>query len=507
MPEDLKKTAQRVIERAVRRGAKQADAWAELSRESQVRVRDGDVEDLQQATSRGLGLRVISAGRLGFAYTSDLSDASLDTLVDRALQLAKSSAPDPSNRLPTAKELGGGRLGRPTGEGRRPEHGIGEGRLGRPTGEGRRPEHGIGEGRLGRPTGGGRRPEHGIVRHGDQGLLDPEVIGLSTEWKIDAAKVMERAGRAVDRHVKTFESVGASDVVAEVAIASSEGLSDSYKSSYVALYAAPVAQADDGQLQTGYWVDYRRFLNELQPPEVVGRKAAERAVRMLGAKKGKTCRVPVVMEPLQAASFFGGLLSALDGKRIHQKASFFLGKLGERVAPTTLSLVDDGLYPRGLGSRPFDGEGLPTRRTALLERGVLKSYLYDTYTAHKAKAHSTATAGRGYQSLPHIGTTTVIVESTATRPPAEILRGIKSGLYVTSMLGHGADTVTGDYSQGAAGLWIENGELAGPVQEMTVAGNLLSMLASIDAVGDDLDMRGTLGAPTIRFAELTVAGA
>jgi PmbA protein len=448
---ELEKIAQRVVDRAKKRGAKQADAWAELSRESQVRVRDGEVEDLQQATSRGLGLRVISAGRLGFAYTSDLGPESLDLLVDRALQLAKSSASDPANRLPTAKVLSG--------------------------------------------------------RHGDQGLLDPEVIALSTEWKIDAAKAMERAGRAVDRRVKTFESVGASDVVAEVAIASSEGLSDSYRSSYVALYCAPVAQSDDGQLQTGYWVDYRRFLKELQPPEAVGRKAAERAVRMLGAKKAKTCRVPVVLEPLQAASFFGGLLGALDGKRIHQKASFFLDKLGERVAPTSLSIVDDGLYPRGLGSRPFDGEGLPTRRTPLLERGVLKSYLYDTYTAHKAKAQSTATAGRGYQSLPHIGTTTVVVESTQTRPPAEILRGIKSGLYVTSMLGHGADTVTGDYSQGAAGLWIENGELAGPVQEMTVAGNLLMMLDSIDAVGDDLDMRGTLGAPTIRFAELTVAGA
>jgi PmbA protein len=448
---DLKRTAERVVERARRRGAKQADAWAELSRESSVRVRDGEVEDLQQATSRGLGLRVISAGRLGFAYTSDLGDESLDELVDRALQLAKSSAPDPANRLPTAKSL--------------------------------------------------------AHRHGDQGLLDPEVIGLTTEWKIEAAKTMERAGRAVDRHVKTFESVGASDVVAEVAIASSEGLSDSYRSSYVALYCAPVAQSDDGQLQTGYWVDYRRFLKELQAPEVVGRKAAERAVRMLGAKKAKTCRVPVVMEPLQAASFFGGLVSALDGKRIHQKASFLLDKLGERVAPKSLSLVDDGLYPRGLGSRPFDGEGLPTRRTPLFEDGVLKSYLYDTYTAHKAKAHSTATAGRGYQSLPHIGTTTLVVESKQTKPPAEILRGIKSGLYVTSMLGHGADTVTGDYSQGAAGLWIENGELGGPVQEMTVAGNLMSMLDSIDAVGDDLDMRGTIGAPTIRFAELTVAGA
>jgi PmbA protein len=449
--DELKTTAERVVERARRRGARQADAWAELSRESSVRVRDGEVEDLQQATSRGLGLRVIAGGRLGFAYTSDLGPESLDILVERAIQLAKSSAPDTANRLPSAKVLG--------------------------------------------------------PRHGDLGLLDPEVVGLSTDWKIEAAKTMERAGRTVDRHVRTFESVGASDVVAEVAIASSEGLSDSYRSSYVALFCAPVAQSDAGQLQTGYWVDYRRFLKELQAPEAVGRKAAERAVRMLGAKKAKTCRVPVVFDPLQAASFFGGLVAAFDGKRIHQKASFLLGKLNQRVAPAGLSLVDDGLYPRGLGSRPFDGEGLPTRRTPLIQHGVLQSYLYDTYTAHKAKAKSTATAGRGYQSLPHIGTTTLVVESAQTKPPAEILRGVRSGLYVTATLGHGADTVTGDYSLGAAGLWIENGELAGPVQEMTIAGNLMSMLASIDAVGDDLELRGTVGAPTIRFAELTVGGA
>ncbi len=451
MTASLEAVAQRAVERARRRGARQADAWAERSRESSVRVREGEVEDLQQATAKGLGLRVIAAGRLGFAYTSDLERESIESLVDRALALARSSAPDPANRLPAGRALAG--------------------------------------------------------RHGDLGLLDPAVVDLDAEWKIDAARTMERVGKSLDRRVKTFESVGASDVVAEVAIASSEGLADSYRSSYVALYSAPVAQADDGQLQTGYWVDYRRFLSELEAPEAVGRKAAQRALRMLGAGKGPTKRVPVVFEPLQAAAFFGGIAGALNGKRVHQKASFLAGKLGQHIAPPGLSLIDDGLHPRGLGSRPFDGEGLPCRRTALIDRGALASYLYDTYTAHKAKAKSTATASRGYQSLPHIGTSTLLVESERTLPAADIIRGVKEGLFVTAMLGHGADTVTGDYSQGAAGLWIENGELTRPVQAMTVAGNLLGMLGSIDAVGDDLDLRGTVGAPTIRFAELTVAGA
>lgn len=448
---ELRRLAERVVERAKRRGARQADAFAEVSRESSVRVRDGEVEELSQATGKGIGLRVVAAGRLGFAYTSDLSGGALETLVDRALALAKASAPDEANRLPNARAL--------------------------------------------------------AARNGPQELLDPAVEALSTDWKIDAAKTMERVGRGVDAHVKAFESVGASDVAGEVAIATSEGISDEYRHGYVALYSAPVAQDDAGGLQTGYWVDYRRFLADLETPEAVGRRAAERAVRMLGARKVESCRVPVVLDPLMAASFFGGLVAALNGNLVRKKASFLAGRVGERIAPVDLSLVDDGLLSRGLGSRPFDGEGLATRRQSLVERGVLRCYLYDCHAAQKAKAKSTATASRGYQSLPAIGTTNLMAVAHAPVPAAEIVRGVSRGLYVTSMLGHGVDPVTGDYSRGAAGLLIEGGELSRPVQEVTVAGNLLEMLAGIDAMGDDLDFRGQVRAPTIRFRELTVSGA
>lgn len=446
----LKKAAERAVERAKKLGARQADAWAESSRESSVRVRDGEVEDLQQATSRGLGVRVIAAGRLGFAYGSDLERAGVDALVERALALARSSAPDPANRLPSAKALAERR--------------------------------------------------HGLE------LLDPAVVELSTDWKIEAAKTMERVGRALDRRVAAFESVGAQDVVAEAAIASSEGLTDSYQGSAVTLYSAPVVRADDGQLQTGWWLDSKRFLSDLDGAEEIGRRAAERALRMLGAGKGPTRRVPVILEPAQAASFFAGIAAALDGKRVHQRASFLAGKLGARIGPRGFHLVDDGLHPRGLGSRPFDGDGLAARRTALIRDGQLENYLYDTYTAFKAKAKSTASARRGYQGLPHIGTATLLVDAEQRVPAAEIVRDVKDGLYVTATLGHGADVVTGDYSLGAAGLWVENGELTRPVQAMTIAGNLRDMLGSIDAIGDDLELRGSVGAPTIRFAELTVAG-
>ncbi len=444
-----KALAERAVELATKAGAAQSDAWLEVGRESSVRVRDGEVEDLTEATSRGIGLRVVVDDRLGFAYGSDLSEAGLSTLAERAVALARAAAPDPSNVLPTAAEL--------------------------------------------------------ASRNPPQSLLDPMVVELSTEWKIEAAKTMERVGRAADKRIHRFESVGAANYASLVAFASSAGVSDAAQASYVMLYSSPVGE-QDGQLQVGSWSDQKRFLEDLQAPEEVGRIAAARAVRMLGATQGSTARMPVVFEPSIAASFLGGLLGALDGNLVLKGASFLRDKLGAAIAPSWLSLDDDGLYRRGLGSSPFDGEGLATRKQPLLENGVLKTFLYDSRTAAMAKAKTTHTASRGYRGLPGIGTTTVVARAGKVMPRDELFKGIARGLYVTSMLGRGADAVTGDYSRGANGLLIENGELTRPVQEITVAGNLLEMLGSLEAAGDDLEFHGALGAPSLRFRELAVAG-
>jgi PmbA protein len=342
-------------------------------------------------------------------------------------------------------------------------------------------------------------------RNPPQAALDPRVVELSTEWKIEAAKTMERVGRAFDKRIQKFESVGAANYASLVAFASSEGISDAAQASYVMLYSAPVGELE-GQLQVGSWSDQKRFLEDLKTPEEVGRIAAERAVRMLGAKQGPTAKLPVVFEPSIAASFFGGILAAIDGNLVLKGASFLRDKLGAAIAPDWLSIDDDALYPRGLGNATFDGEGLATRKQSLIEKGVLKTFLYDSLTAHKAKAQSTHTASRGYRGLPGIGTTTVVARAGKTVPHEELLKGIRRGLYVTSMLGRGADAVTGDYSRGANGLLIEDGELGKPVQEITVAGNLLDMLASLEAAGDDLEFHGALGASSLRFKELSIAG-
>lgn len=438
----------KLVQRAKRKGATQADAFLNVGRESDCRVRDGEIEDLTEATSKGVGLRVIVRNRLGFAYTSDFDPASLDSFVDRALQLAEAAAPNKLNGLPARKDLGA-----------LPE--VGE-------------------------------------------LYDPAVANLPSDWKIKAALELERAGKAEDARITTFNSVGAGDYVSEVYLASSEGRVGSYSGTYVYLHASPVASAD-GQLQTGSWMDYKRFYGDLDSPEQVGREAARRTVRMLGARKVKTCQVPVIFEPTVAASFVGGIASAVNGDMVYKKASVLAPLLGKRLASEQVTVVDDGLLPRGLATVPFDGEGVPTRRTPLIEQGVLRSFLYDSFTARKAKARTTGNASRGYNSLPGIGTHNLYLQP-GQRSPEELIREVKEGFYVTSMLGRGMDVVTGGYSRGANGLWIQDGELAWPVQEVTVAGSLLQMLKDLDGIGNDLQMRSRVGSPTLRFRELTVSG-
>lgn len=441
--------AKKLVDRAKKKGARQAEAFVQVGRESSVRVRDGAIEDLTQATSKGVGLRVISEDRLGFAYTSDFEAATLDAFVDRALQLAQAAAPNKLNGLPTKADLKG-----------RAE--VGE-------------------------------------------LFDPAVANLAPEWKVKTALEIEKAARAFDPRVNAFDSVGAGDSVSEVYFATSEGKVDGYQGTYVFMYAVPVASDESGGLQTSYWVDYKRFLDQLDTPESIGREAARRAVRMLGARKVKSQKVPVIFDPMMAASFVGSVAAAANGDAIYKKSSIFAGRKGKSVAAERVTIVDDGLLQRGLATSPFDGEGVPTRRTPIIEGGVLQGFLYDSFTARKAGSKTTGNASRGYSSLPHIGFNNLYLEP-GTQKPEELIRGVKNGFYVTAMLGHGANVVTGEYSRGANGLWIEDGELTRPVQEVTVAGNLLQMLNGIDAIGSDLTFRGAVGAPTIRFGELTVSG-
>ncbi len=448
MTTNFEALAKKIVQRARRRGADEAEIFIQVGRQADVRVRDGDIEDLTQATSKGAGLRVFVKKRLGFAWTSDFSDQSVDLFVDRAIALAEASAPNRQNGLPEAK-------------GQLPIADVGS-------------------------------------------LYDAEVASLPPDWKINASIEMEKIVRSFDSRIQAIDSVGAGESVSEIYLASSTGASHAYQCTSVYLYASPVA-SDGTQLQTSTWYDAKRFFADLESPEQIAREAARRAVRLLGAKKVKSQRVPVIFDPSVAASFVGSIAAAANGDSVFKKASFLATRLGEKLGPASVTIVNDGTLARGLATAPFDGEGVATRRTAIVERGVLSSFLYDVFTARKARAHSTGSASRGYRSLPNIGTSNLYLEA-GTHNPLDLIAEVPNGFYVTAMLGHGANMVTGEYSRGANGLWIENGELTQPVQEVTVAGNLLDMVANIAAIGNDLSFRSATASPTIRFRELTVAG-
>jgi PmbA protein len=276
------------------------------------------------------------------------------------------------------------------------------------------------------------------------------------------------------------------------------------RTSSVSLSVAPQA-GREGQMERDYWYTAGRGLGDLEPPEEVGRTAAQRTLRRLGARQVPTCEVPVVFDPEAATEILGTLFSAISGYAVFRNATFLKDRLGEEVASPLLTLVDDGRRVRGLGSRPFDGEGLPTRRNVPVENGVLRHWLCDSYSARKIGAKTSGCARRGVGGGPSVGAGNLFF-APGTSSPDEILAGVSRGLYVTDLIGFGVNVVTGDYSQGAVGHWIENGQLTHPVHEVTIAGNLKEMLRDVDAVGSDLVFRGSSASPTIRIRRMTLSG-
>jgi PmbA protein len=284
----------------------------------------------------------------------------------------------------------------------------------------------------------------------------------------------------------------------------SHGFSGEYGGSTFGHSVTPVA-AQNGSMQRDYWYSSNRKFSRLESPQRVGEKAAQRALRRLGARKIKTCECPIVFDPEIAASLLRSLSSALSGYSLYKGASFLIGKLGTKIASDLVTVIDDGTLPGALGSRAFDAEGLPTRKKTIVEKGELRSYLLDTYSGKKLGMPSTGNASRSVGEPPGVAPSNLYL-AQGTHSPEEIIGSVKAGFYVTELIGFGINLVTGDYSRGAAGLWIENGELSYPVEEVTIAGNLKEMLQNIEMVGSDLELRGRIAAPTLKISQMTVAG-
>ena len=441
--------ARQCVDLALKKGARQAEVFLESGRNMEVSARDGQVENIKQAESLGMGLRVFNGKKLGFGFTSDISRGSLGAFVEKVIGMSKVTGEDEFNNLP-------------------PESVSKD-----------RPDP----------------PE----------TYDDAVADLTTEWAAKISIEMEKICKDYDPRIQKMDGSGAGVYVNDVTIVNSLGLEDSGRTTYVWVYAGPVATDEKGSSQVAYYWDERCFFDDMISHEKIAKEAAKRAVESLGSEKIPSGTMPVVFNPDMSKAFIQGLVGAVDGDMVYKKASFLTDKLDRKIASDMVTIVDDPLRRRGSGSRVFDGEGVPKRKLTIVDKGVLKLFLYDSYTAAKAGAKTTASAARGYSSLPSIGTSNLAVEA-GSRSPEEIIGEVKHGLYVTRMMGRGVNTVTGDYSRGAKGFLIENGKLTKPVQEVTVAAHMNDMMANIDAVGNDLDKRGSTWAPTIRFSQLTVSG-
>lgn len=324
------------------------------------------------------------------------------------------------------------------------------------------------------------------------------------ETRIQDARTAEAAARGADPRIDNSEGSQIGSSFSHVSYGNSAGFFGEYETAVHSLFSEPVAK-NNGGLQRDYWYTVARRLSDLEPPSSVGRRAAERALRRLGAKRVATCEAAVIFDPVTAPSLLGHLTSCINGYTVYRQTSYLAGKLGETIATASMTVIDDGIRPGGLGSKPFDGEGLPTRRTVVVDRGRLSSYLLDSYSARKLGMKSTGSASRAAGSSPSAASTNLWLEP-GQRSLDEIIGSTERGLLVTELIGMGFNPVTGDYSRGAAGLWIEGGEIVGPVEELTIAGNLSEMLMDVDAIGSDLLWLGSTASPSVRISKMMIAG-
>jgi PmbA protein len=443
-----------VVELAMKAGASDAEAVVRESDEFSVNVRMGQVETLKESGSRGLGLRVFLGKRSASTSTSDLTPEGIRQLVDGALALAKVTEEDPFSGLPERGEFGS--------------------------------------------------------LPGDLHLYHKDVYSLPAAERIEWARRAEAVALAADPRITNSDGGSFDAATGSKVLANSRGFVGSYRSSYAGVAAAPLAVDVDGSMQRDSWWSSARRLADLESPEAVGKEAARRTLRRLGARRVATQRVPLVFAPEVALSLVGAVFDAASGDAIWRSASFLAGKLGEQIAVANLTIVDDNtmLLPTGMGgfgTSPFDGEGLPSQRTVVIGKGVLCNYLLNTYTARKLGMKSTHNASRGLAGTPGIGCGNLYIEP-GTLTPEQIIAEVRAGLYVTGLMGFGVNVVTGDYSQGATGLWIENGQLTHAVEEVTIAGNLAEMLRNVTAIGSDLEFRGAVASPTLRIDGMMIAG-
>lgn len=426
-----------VLAEAARAGASAAEAVVSADSGLSVNVRMGEVETLEYHKDRGVGVTVYFGQRKGSASTTDLGPPALREAVAAACRIARYTAEDPYAGLADAALM--------------------------------------------------------ATEYPDLDLDHP--WGLSAEEAIELARGCEAAARDHDPRITNSEGAGVSTFRGTVVYGNSHGFVGGYTGTRHSL-SCSVVGSQDGNMQRDYWYSVARVPGELESAEQVGRIAAERTVQRLGARRLKTCQVPVMFVADVARSVIGHFVGAVRGPALYRKASFLLDHLGKRVFPEFVRIREEPHLPRALGSAPFDSEGVATHARDLVADGVLQGYVLDSYAGRKLGMPSTGNAG---------GVRNLIIEPGG-QDLAGLIKTLGRGLLVTELIGHGINMVTGDYSRGAAGFWVENGEIQYPVEEITIAGNLKDMFLGLRAVGSDVDTRGNVRTGSLLIERLTVAG-
>jgi len=442
---DDKELAEKLVKKCLAKGADAAEVYIESGRELSIEVRNGEVETVQQAASQGVGFRVFVKQRMAFSSCNDLSDKALDNAIKSAVGFASSTTPDENNILPDDK---------------------------------------------------------GVTQV--EGLYDPQIAQVPMEKKIELAKNVEKLAMKDARITKSAGS-GYSEGEGEIYLANSNGLSKSSKFSNCFFGVSVVAEKGEQKSSGGEFCS-RRFFADLKPAEEVAAKAAKEAYQMLDPRMVKTQKAAVIFDADVARSILGGILAAIDGERVLQGASFLAQKLDQEIASELVTLVDDGTLAKGLGSAPFDGEGVPTQKRIIVDKGILKGFMYNTIVAKRAGVKSTGNASRGgFTSIPEIGPHNFYM-AAGKSTPEEIIKATKTGLLLKGVTGYGINPVNGNFSGGAQGFWIKNGKIAFPVKGLTIAGNAFEMLEAIDMVGNDLDLNRSFTAPTFRIKLMQIGG-
>lgn len=458
---NLKRLAHDLVHRAVQLGAAAADCIVIEGDDFAVNIRRQEIETLKESGSKGLGLRIFVRSPQGGALqtatsnTSDLSESSVSRMLEDTLALARITSPDPCAGLPDREWI--------------------------------------------------HPPVENLEIYSDS------VASLETDTKIRLARDSEKYALDFDPRIVNSDGSSFNSSLSRVIVANSDGFAGEYRSSSCSLMTVPIAAEKNGNgekvssMQRDGWYSNAVDFAKLETPQVVGTRAAQRVLSRLGARKISTCEAPIIFDPLTARTVLENLVDAVSGNAIYRHASFLVGKLGNKVASECVSIVDDGLMRGGLGTSPFDGEGVPAQTTPIIENGVLKNYLLNCYAARKLGMRSTANAVRGVAGSPGIGPSNFFLRP-GRQSPDDLIRSVERGVYVTDLIGFGVNVVTGDYSRGASGRWIENGQLTFPIEEVTIAGNLAEMLAAVEAVANDLDFRDAVSSPTIKISKMMVSG-